>query len=172
MASLQQFLWVLAVIYIYILAAILQFEIYMYITLCNLKYVYRVLQFTYISRPAGLSTQIGTFQEQRVHSVWRRKRRRCWIPFVLFVLLTSLYFPLTHSPTDRGHRLLIKCWQQIVETNPLMPHPQIYFCLLFRHACYVILCYAFQSTNIVYKPIFPVNSRRPTFRIAEHEHFV
>ena len=53
-----------------------------------------------------------------------------------------------------------------------MPHPQIYFCLLFRHACYVILCYAFQSTNIVYKPIFPVNSRRPTFRIAEHEHFV
>ena len=53
-----------------------------------------------------------------------------------------------------------------------MPHPQIYFCLLFRHACYVILCYAFQSINIVYKPIFPVNSRRPTFRIAEHEHFV
>ena len=53
-----------------------------------------------------------------------------------------------------------------------MLHPQIYFCLLFRHACYVILCYAFQSINIVYKPIFPVNSRRPTFRIAEHEHFV
>ena len=38
-----------------------------------------------------LSALVGTFQEQRVHSVWRRRRRkrRISFPFVLFVLSSS-----------------------------------------------------------------------------------